>query len=143
MIANRRNSTPQAGSRKAGHWAARIQTREILAAVYPHGKETERRGERRYPYQQPIHLTPVGADGRTPAGESIVVTGKHLAEHGVGFFHQAPIPHRRMIASLRLPDGRWLGVLLELAWCRFTGEGWYESGGRFLNIVPSPMKSSD
>jgi hypothetical protein len=33
-----------------------------------------------------------------------------------------------------------MGVLVDLKWCRFTRHGWYESGGRFLQIVPSPLR---
>ena len=44
-----------------------------------------------------------------------------------------------MIASLEVDGGRWSGFLLEIAWCRFTRHGWYDSGGRFLQAVPSPI----
>ena len=85
---------------------------------------------------------PVAADGRTPAGESIVVVGKDLSEHGISFYHPEVISHRRMIASLEMGNGCWLGVLVDLRWCRFTKAGWYESGGRFLDVVESPMKQA-
>jgi hypothetical protein len=88
-----------------------------------------------------IHLTPVGDDGMTPEGETVVVIGKHLSERGFGFFHQMPLPHRRMIASLESSKGQWFGFLIDLNWCRFVKGGWYESGGRFLQAVLSPMES--
>jgi hypothetical protein len=120
----------------------RTRVHGIVSAMYPHGATLERRRETRYPYPKLVHLTPVGDDGCTPAGEPIVVVGKDLAEHGLSFFHPEPIPHRRMIASLDMGRGRWLGVLVDLRWCRFTKAGWYESGGRFLQIVQSPLKQA-
>jgi hypothetical protein len=86
-------------------------------------------------------MTPVGVDGITPEGDSVVVVGKHLSEHGFGFYHQAPLAHRRMIASLESRRGQWLAFLIDLSWCRFTKGGWYESGGKFLQTTLSPMNS--
>jgi hypothetical protein len=120
----------------------RTRVHTILAALYPQARSLERRQEMRYPYAHLVHLTPVGADGVTPCGESIVVPGKNLSENGLCFHHPEPILHRRMIASLDAGEGRWLGVLIDLSWCRFNKTGWYESGGRFLQLVPSPVKKA-
>ena len=35
----------------------------------------------------------------------------------------------------------WIGLLLELTWCRFTRHGRYDNGGRFLAVVPSPLEA--
>lgn len=107
----------------------------LLNALYPQGLPLERRREKRYPYPHLVTLQPVGPDGRTPHGEVLVVAGKHLSENGLGFFHQDPIPHRRVIAWLDGCNGQWLGLLLDLTWCRFTRQGWYESGGHFRQDV--------
>ena len=45
-----------------------------------------------------------------------------------------------MIVSLEASDGGRHGFLIDLAWCRFTKQGWYESGGRFLEAVHSPVE---
>jgi hypothetical protein len=84
----------------------------------------DRRRDPRFPYPKLIYLTPVGRDGRTPQGESIVVTGKQISEGGLSFFHPEPLPDRRMIASLETHDGRFMGFLLDICWCRFTRHGW-------------------
>ena len=107
--------------------------------LYPEYDSLERRDEGRYPFPHMIHLTPVGRDGLTPCGQNIVVVGKTLSKDGLGFFHSQPLPNRRMIASVALSDGRWLGFLIDLRWCRFRKHGWYESGGRFLQAVASPI----
>ena len=99
----------------------------------------QRRRDTRYPFPSLIYLSPVGEDGVSPNGQAIVVVGKHLSERGLGFYHPQPIPYRRMIASLQAGDGRWLGFLIDLSWCRFTEQNWYESGGRFLQSVPAAV----
>jgi hypothetical protein len=89
-----------------------------------------------------VYLTPVAEDGVTPQGDNIVVAGKQLSENGLGFFHQQPLPYRRMIVSLDQGRGQWLGLIIDLSWCRFTKFGWYESGGRLLEVVTSPLNTA-
>ena len=117
------------------------QVVRILKSLYPPSRAIlERRSEQRYPFPYLIHLTPVGEDGITPEGETCVVVGKQISSHGLGFFHPKPLPYRRMIVSIEGGDGHWLGFLIDLTWCRFTKQGWYESGGRFTQSVVSPME---
>ena len=115
------------------------QVWRLLSGLYPNGNRIERRHEQRYPYPRLISLWPMKADGSTPDGEELTVVGKHISEGGLGFFHQQPISHRLAVASLESSDGRWLGFLLDIHRCRFTHHGWYESGGKFLRAVPSPL----
>ena len=119
----------------------RRQVWGLMSSIYPKREILERRHENRYPFPYLIHLTPVAEDGITPQGESIAVVGKHLSERGLGFYHPKPLPYRRMIASLEC-NGHWLGFLVDLKWCRFTKQGWYESGGRFIQSVQSPIENS-
>jgi len=56
----------------------------------------------------------------------------------LGFYHPKPLPHRRMIASFEAGNGNWIAFLIDLNWCRFTRQHWYESGGRFLQSVTPP-----
>lgn len=115
----------------------------LLSTLFPKVSVVERRGDTRYPFPFLIHLAPAD-DLAAQDGESIVVAGKHLSERGLGFFHPQPLPYRRVIASLERPghpsaSHGWYAFLLELRWCRFTRHGWYESGGRFLEAVTSPL----
>ena len=121
---------------------------ELLLVMYPPGPPLERRNDRRYPYPQLIRLTPVDETGKPIPSQTIAVVGKTLSERGVGFYHSQPFPHRRVVASFHAGDDRWLGLLVDISWCRFTGLGWYESGGRFLQAVPAlnadaPTSSSE
>jgi len=127
-------------SQSEGEDEVRTQVWGLLTTLYPQNTCMERRREQRYPFPYLIHLTPVAADGITPQGESIVVVGKHLSERGMGFYHSKPLPYRRMIVSLEVGQGKWLAFLIDLNWCRFTRQRWYESGGRFLRAVASPVE---
>ena len=117
----------------------RTQVWGLLSTLYAKTAGMERRREIRYPFPFLIHLTPVGEDGATPCGESVVVVGKHISERGLGFYHPRPLPNRRVIAALEGPRGESFGFLVDLSWCRFTRQGWYESGGRFLESVNPPL----
>jgi hypothetical protein len=113
-----------------------------LEAVDAAPRTLERRRETRYPYPYPIHLTPFGADGKPDVSRTFVVIGKHLAPHGIDFYCRQPLADRRVVASL---DGRegWIGLVVELVWCRFNRHGWYDNGGRFMAVVPSPLLELD
>jgi hypothetical protein len=109
----------------------------VLGAVYPTGHFVERRQEQRYPYPRLITLAPMESDGKTVSGPRVTVVGKHLSERGLGFFHPQPLPNRLVVVSLEKRDGHWLSFLLDVHRCRFTRQGWYESGGRFLSVIDS------
>lgn len=111
----------------------------LLASFRPRSARMERRSDQRYPFPYLMHLTPVDSDGAPAQGDTVVVVGKHLSEQGLGFYHTRPLPYRRMIVSFETGNGSRLSFLIDLTWCRFTKQGWYESGGRFIESVPSPL----
>jgi len=88
-----------------------------------------------------LEITTPGKIGPNGAGPVIAVVGKHLSRSGLGFFHKEPIPDRRMIASFESRPKQWTAFLIDITWCRFNGYGWYDSGGRFLKVLPSPFAS--
>ena len=109
-----------------------------LACSQPTRKVMERRRETRHPYPYPVYLTPFD-DARVPLVErTLVVVGKHLCDHGVDFYHREPIPFREVICSLAVGNNRWMSLLLELTWCRFSKHGWYDNGGKFLQVIATP-----
>lgn len=91
----------------------------------------------RHPFPYPILLTPETGSSHSTSTESICVLGRNVSEGGLNFYHQDPICHRRVIASLKIGGQNWLRLLIELRWCRFNQSGLYESGGRFLRRVPA------
>lgn len=126
-------------SQHGGDDEIRSQVWGLLTTLYPRNDLIERRRDNRYPFPCLIHLTPVGDDDTAPTGEPVVVVGKHLSERGFSFYHRDPLANRRVIASLENKRGQWMAFLADLTWCRFSKGGWYESGGRFLEAVLSPM----
>ena len=113
----------------------RQQVWALLAGMYPTGTFIERRREQRFPLARLIRLTPVGREGLVPLAEPVVVVGKDVSERGLGFFHRQPLAQRRMIASIETRGGGWVEFLIDIHWCRFTQYGWYDSGGRLLQVV--------
>lgn len=114
-----------------------------VAAVEQLTRPMERRRESRYPYPYPVPLTPFAAGGEPDAQRTFVVIGKHLAPHGIDFYCKRPLADRRVIASLDCGAAGWIGLVVELAWCRFNRHGWYDNGGRFIAVVASPLLELD
>src|SRR5215831_5704509 len=112
----------------------RERVHEILVLMHRPAPGYERRRDRRYPYPHRVHLTPVNADGQLDTENTIVVIGNSLSEGGFGFYHAQPLADRRVVVSFHTGSERWVGLLMDLRWCRFA-QGWYESGGRFLQPV--------
>jgi hypothetical protein len=121
--------------------AASIES--AIAAVEPFRRSAERRREARYPYPYPVPLTPFLLDGTPDVQQTFVVIGKHLAPHGIDFYCRQPVPQRRVIASLDCGRDGWVGLVVELAWCRFNRHGWYDNGGRFVAVVEPPLAALD
>jgi hypothetical protein len=115
---------------------------ELLTAMDPNRDQAERRGDNRYPFPSVVYLTPVREDGVAAEDQSLVAAGKDLSEGGVGFYHPMPLPSRRMIVSLQMANGPWLEFLTEVLRSCSIRQGWYESSGRFVQAVRSPMESA-
>ena len=110
-----------------------------LLAVEAAPRVVERRSLPRFPYPYPIYLTPLDAHGQPLVERTIAVIGRHLSAQGIDFYCPWPLADRRMVASLDGREAGWLGLVVELTWCRFSRHGWYDNGGRFLAVVPSPV----
>lgn len=121
------------------------EVQECVRRVLSEGKQerglNERRREKRHAYPYPVYLTPVAEDGSQDEEKTFAVLGKHLSECGLDFYHTQPLPYRRVIASLELANGQWVGLMMDLSWCRFNRHGWYENGGRFLYTAASPVEN--
>ena len=109
--------------------------RSLLQGMYPGEMAIDYRSERRLPFPCLVQILPVEDDGVTPAGESFVAAGKSLSERGLGFFHPAPLAQRYAVVTVERTPGAQAKFLVNLDRCRFTPQGWYESGGRFVRVV--------
>jgi hypothetical protein len=103
----------------------------------------ERRAAERLAYPHAMSLTPVNPRTREPVGETRTVLGKHLSSDGFGFASFEPFHFRFAIVSLEVDDDRYVGILGEALWCKFSRHGWYETGGRFHEPVHSPLNGDE
>lgn len=112
-----------------------------LAMLGPEGSEVaeDRRKTPRHPYPYPFYITPLGPDGTPIVAETFSVIGSQITPFGIDFYHTQPIPHRLVVASLPYGDEQWIGLQLNLSWCRFNRFGWYDNGGKFIRIVDAPV----
>ncbi|MEX0791902.1 MAG: hypothetical protein WD045_02110 [Pirellulaceae bacterium] len=124
----------------------RVRMNQILGKRGEPLPALERRQDVRKPFPYLLNLTPVDRQGKPIPELTTVVVGKNLAERGIDFFHSEPIPYRRVIITLEAEEGNPVHLLTDLHWCRFTKHGWYDNGGRFLDVVsamPSTPPLSD
>ena len=112
--------------------AVRLAVSSMQTTRYSH----ERRRDRRFPFPHPMRLTPLPPQGSLPDHREIVVIGKSITERGLDFYHLEPVPYRSAIVWLPCGPEKWVGLAIELTWCRFSGYGWYENGGQFTRSMP-------
>lgn len=108
---------------------------QLISRILPKKITNERRRDFRYPYPHLIYLTPIDASGQPLNELSTVVVGKNITERGIDFFHRDPLPYRRVILTLEAEDGTRASMVTDLLWTRFTRQGWYDNGGRFLHVI--------
>jgi len=116
----------------------RSRVRRVISHTMGQWTGAEHRKDRRYPYPQLILLRPLleSEGGSHTEEEQTTAVGHYLSESGLSFYHTEPLSHRRMIVSLQANEAdttQW-DMLIDLTWCRFLSQGWYESGGRLYNI---------
>lgn len=102
----------------------------------------ERRGGTRASIPYLFELSPQPDEVPDLLHHTMVVVGKDISERGIGFFHQKPIPYRRAVLSIDLPDEGVVQLEVDLLWCRFTSLGWYESGGRLMGVSNAAYPTS-
>ncbi len=102
----------------------------------------ERQAAVRRPFPYLVRVTPWDPDRRITLGEPLSVVGKHLSHEGFGFYHTSPLPFRYVVAEFEIdqkPNRH--GLVVCLIWCRFLRDQWYDSGGKFTQILN--LRSSD
>lgn len=118
------------------------EVRELLAQTQPTRRQLERRDHRRHPFPHLIQITPVD-DNHRVVGPVVGGCCKDISLRGVGFFHPEPLPFRKVVVTFETRDQKEVAMVVVLSWCRFTRSGWYESGGRFLKVVPASDFASE
>ena len=89
-----------------------------------------RRTEPRLPYFGPVTVGLPHEDS-----VSLPAFARDLSPGGIGLVHLMPIAPGQVTVALPLPSGRDVALVTQILWCRDFGDGWYTSGGRFLDVM--------
>lgn len=89
-------------------------------------------------FQEQVLVIPLDSICMQPSGRAIVTHGRDISSGGIAFDHQSPIANRHVAVVLQTQDGGEIAMLTSLNWCRFTREGTYYSGGRFIRQIDRP-----
>jgi hypothetical protein len=95
----------------------------------------QRRRWHRVPYDRPILITPLDDETNEPNGPSQLVPGRDISLGGVSFAHREPLASRKVACTFEPSSPTSESVIVRLTWCRFTKEGWYQSGGQFVQSI--------
>ena len=95
----------------------------------------ERRAFSRIPLPLLLRVTPLDATGHRLDDAAVTVVGKDISPRGLSFFHDRPMPHRRVEVSFDHPELGRFAMEVDVGWCQFTGSGWYISGGRLVRAA--------
>src|SRR4051812_16800839 len=60
---------------------------------------------------------------------------RDISPLGIGLVHIMPVKEGEVVVKLQLPSGGTVKVRTEIVWCRDYGDGWYASGGRFVDVL--------
>jgi hypothetical protein len=93
-------------------------------------EQLERRGEPRYPFFRPVSLL---MDG--PQRRQFSAFSREISKSGIGLLHNMPLELVETTLAILGPVGEVCRFRTQIVWCRPCGEGWYLSGGRFLDII--------
>ena len=88
----------------------------------------ERRNNGRYPYFQPVMIQ------LKDSPELYSAFTRDVSLTGIGLLHWMPIQPQTITVMGKLTDGMDVRIGVRVVWCVPCGEGWYISGGRFLEV---------
>ena len=121
----------------ARHAAESLLNSQLMAEQFRALKEAlnrpvtfERRRYGRIPLPLLLQVTPLDQTGQRLENLTTTVVGKDISPRGVSFFHQQPLPYRRVIVTFEHPEVGHFTMEVDVSWCQFTEYGWYVSGGR-------------
>ena len=112
-----------------GAQRAREAINRILDTPWPKGG-AERRAATRSPFFGPVDI---GFDGAEFPRFSAFA--RDISPLGVGLLHLMPLECGEVVVTLRREGQAPLALRTQIIWCEDCGEGWYASGGRFLDVV--------
>ncbi len=97
----------------------------------------EKRAHRRFPFRRALVVTPINnGTGRPDRVKSFSAFGIDISANGVCFLGRQLVPARKAVLGVEGPNGQMVHMLFEPRWVRFTRGGWYQTGGRLLEVLP-------
>ena len=94
--------------------------------------QSDRRAEVRHPFFRPLSICPANEPQRQYSAFA-----REISRNGIGLLHNMPLEPGAALVTIFRDGGRTLKIRTEIVWCRACGEGWYLSGGRFLDLPGS------
>ena len=86
----------------------------------------ERRSESRHPFFCPVAIL-------SDHGKNWSAFAREISRSGIGLLHNMPLEPGEVTLQISIPSGP-KKFRTQIVWCRPSGEGWYLSGGRFLDV---------
>lgn len=133
----------------ARHAAETLLNSQIMAEQFRLLKEAlnrpvtfERRRYGRIPLPLLLQVTPLDDAGRRLENLTTIVVGRDISPRGISFFHQQPLPYRRVLVTFEHPEVGNFTMEVDVNWCQFTEYGWYVSGGRQVRVGGERTKSA-
>ena len=93
--------------------------------------QDDRRIHGRIAFFQPAYLSMADSD------ELFSVFTRDLSREGLGLLHNMPIEPQIVSLTVRCSNGAIATLKLDIDWCLACGEGWYISGGGFVDGEPN------
>ena len=90
----------------------------------------DRRQTSRRPFSRPVQIVLNGSDSVFPGFT------RDISPVGIGLLHDFPIDSGQVIVTIENPSGL-VSIRTEILWCLPAREGWYQSGGRFIDVIAS------
>jgi hypothetical protein len=125
----------------------RLQEIETLIAAvvasWQTGRSLDGRKWHRAALERTIAVTPLDDAGERVIGPSRVANARDVSPGGIAFTHRQVLPFRHVAVTFRHAPGEVQCVAVRLQWCRFTSDGTYKSGGKFLRLLPDDLAPAD
>ncbi len=97
----------------------------------------ERRASRRYPLHQPVTVTPIdSSSGRARNDQAFDGFVLDISAGGFGLLVPRLLTTEQAVLSFWNHGRAWCHMLFQPCWTKFSGQGYYQIGGRFLGVLP-------
>jgi hypothetical protein len=111
--------------------ASRDDPSEPKASWHRSASLVHSRRSHRVPFSGPLGLRGLD-EALEPVDEPLTATARDISGDGISFRHDGPLPYRFVELTYDTARGP-VTRRAKLTWCRYSIDGFYVSGGRFLH----------